>query len=266
MSGRPPLQHSAPEADERRRVRRPPGIGELIMLKILTGVAACAFALPAVAQTTTTTTSAAQESGAYADEPASTYSVAVTAGSLGIGPEIGWRLSDHVGIRGGATFLNVNSSFDSDDIEYEGKIKLKSFGAMVDVYPFGGSFRVSGGARINRNQVGVSATPSGVVTINDRDYTAAQVGTLSGRAEPSKFSPALTLGWSGQNRRGFMVGIESGVLFQGAFKLDTFRATGTARDNATFRADLEAERRSLQNDIDKVKVYPILQFAIGYRF
>lgn len=214
-----------------------------------------ALALPAAAQT-----------GPADTDPSSTVSVAVSAGSLGMGPEVGFRFSDHVGIRGSANFLNVSGSFESDDADYNGSIKLKSFGGMVDVYPFGGNFRVSGGARINRNAVDVSATPNGVVELGNNVYTATQVGTLNGRAEPNRISPALTLGWSGKNRRGFMFGFEAGALFQGAMKLDTFTATGTARNNATFRQDLEIERRSLQSDIDKVKVYPILQFAIGYRF
>ena len=227
-------------------------------MKTIFAAALCgsfALALPAAAQT-----------GPADADPSSTVSVAVSAGSLGIGPEVGFRFSDHVGIRGGASFLNVNGSFESDDADYDGSIKLKSFGGMVDVYPFGGNFRVSGGARINRNAVEVSATPSGETVLGNNDYTAAQVGTLSGRAEPNKISPALTLGWSGKNRRGFMFGFEAGALFQGAMKLDTLNATGTARNDATFRQDLEIERQSLQDDIDKVKVYPILQFAIGYRF
>lgn len=227
-------------------------------MKTLFAAAICglfALALPAAAQT-----------GPAETDPSSTVSVALSAGSLGVGPEVGVRFSDHLGVRGSAGFLNVNGSFESDDADYDGSIKLKSFGAMVDVYPFGGNFRLSGGARINRNAVEVSATPNDGATLGNNDYTAAQVGTLSGRAEPNKISPVLTLGWSGQNRRGFMFGFEAGALFQGAMKLDTFTATGTARDNATFRQDLEIERRSLQNDIDKVKIYAILQFAIGYRF
>jgi hypothetical protein len=198
--------------------------------------------------------------------PESTITAAVTGGTLGIGPELGFRISDHIGIRGNATFLGVSASFDSDDLSYDGKLKLKSFGAMLDVYPFGGHFRVSGGARINRNHVDVVATPSDEVSFGDGDYTAAQVGTLSGRADVKKFAPALTLGWSGANRRGFMFGVETGVLFQGAARLREFRATGTLANDPTFRANLEQERRSLQDDIDKVKVYPIVQFAIGYRF
>ena len=192
----------------------------------------------------------------------------VTAGTLGIGPEVGVRLSDHIGIRGSATFLGFGADFDSDDITYRGDLKLKSFGAMVDVHPFGGSFRVSGGARINRNRVEVRATPSadGTVSVGGEEYTAAQVGVLSGGADVKKFAPALTLGWAGSNRKGFFFGTELGVLFQGEARLREFRASGTAANDPDFRASLEAERRDLQDDIDKVKVYPILQLMIGWRF
>jgi hypothetical protein len=197
-------------------------------------------------------------------------SAALTAGSLGIGPEVGFRFSDHVGVRGSATFLGVSSDFDSGDITYRGKLKLKSFGAMVDVHPFGGAFRVSAGARINHNRVNVSATPgpnnTGTVTVGDEEFTAAQVGTLSGRATVKKFSPALTLGWAGKNRPGLFFLTEAGVLFQGAARLRDFRASGSASASPQFNAALERERRALQDDVDAVKVYPILQFGIGYRF
>ncbi len=221
---------------------------------LMLGAAGMGVAAPAMAQDAAT-------------DPASTVSVAVTAGTLGIGPEVGFRFADHIGIRGNATFLGVNADYDSDDITYDGKLKLKSFGAMVDVYPFGGSFRVSGGARINRNYARLNASPTGTsVEVGGETYTQAQVGTLTGRAEVKKFAPALTLGWSGSNRRGFMFGIEAGALFQGSVRVREFTSTGTLQNNATFRASLEDERRSLQDDVDDYKVYPILQASIGWRF
>ncbi len=191
---------------------------------------------------------------------------AITAGTLGIGPELGVRFNDHLGVRAAAGFLDVDVTAESDDEEYDGKLRLKSFGGMVDVYPFGGAFRLSAGARVNRNRIDMGLTPNGDVTIGDQDYTAAQVGRISGRAAPNTFSPALTLGWAGQNRRGFYFGTELGVLFQGSYKLEQFRATGTLRDDPAFRASLEQERRSLQDDVDKLKVWPIVQLALGWRF
>lgn len=191
---------------------------------------------------------------------------AVTAGTLGIGPELGIRFNDHLGIRAGAGFLTANGSFESEDEEYDAKLRLRSFGGMVDVHPFGGAFRLSAGARINRNRADAVLTPNGDVTIGEEDYTAAEVGRISGRGTPKKFAPALTLGWAGKNRRGFYFGTELGVLFQGALRIAPLQSTGTLRDDPAFQAALERERVSLQKDVDKVKVWPIVQLALGWRF
>ncbi len=192
--------------------------------------------------------------------------VGLTAGTLGIGPEVGFRISDHLGIRGNASFLGINGNYESDDLEYDGKIKLKSFGAMLDVYPMGGHFRISGGARINKSYVRLDAMPSQDVEIGDDVYTPAQIGILKGRAEVKNFAPALTLGWSGKNRKGFMFGFDAGVLFQGTIRVREFTATGGLAGDAAFTANLERERISLQDDVNDYKVYPILQLSVGYRF
>jgi hypothetical protein len=217
-----------------------------------------------VALTLASTPVSAQE--APPAEDATVISAAVTAGTLGIGPEVGVRFSDHVGVRGSATFFGFGADFESDDITYRGDLKLKSFGAMLDVYPFAGAFRISAGARINRNRVDVAATPTGTVEVGDVTYTSAQVGTLTGGADVKKLSPALTLGWGGGRSKGFFLGAEAVVLFQGSARLREFRASGSLQNDPTFRASLERERVTLQDDIDKVKVYPIAQLMLGWRF
>jgi len=191
---------------------------------------------------------------------------AVTAGTMGIGPEVGVRFNDHLGVRAAAGFLSGSGHAESDGNKYDAKARLQSYGAMVDVHPFGGAFRLSAGARINRTRVDLGLTPSGDVTVGEEEYTAAEIGRLTGRAAPKKVAPAVSLGWAGQNRRGFYFGAELGVLLQGAFKLEQFRATGTLRDDPAFQAALERERVSLQKDVDKVKVWPIAQLALGWRF
>ncbi|WP_028966686.1 hypothetical protein [Sphingomonas phyllosphaerae] len=191
---------------------------------------------------------------------------AVTVGTLGIGPELGVRFNDHLGIRAGAGFLTGNGTAESDEEKYDAKVRLKSFGGMADVYPFGGAFRLSAGARINRSRVDVGLTPSGETTIGEEDYTAAEVGRISGRANVKKFAPALTFGWAGKNRTGFYFGTEFGALFQGAYRIERFQSSGTLRDDPAFQAALERERVSLQKDVDKVKVWPIVQLALGWRF
>ncbi len=217
-----------------------------------------------VAAATTIASPVLAQSAEVGGEPRIT--AAVTAGTLGIGPELGVRVSKAFGVRGSATFLSIGADFDSEGNAYKGDLDLKSFGAMVDLYPFGGAFRISGGARINRNRASVIARPSGSTEVGDATYSAAEVGVLTGRADVKKFAPALTLGYGGSMRKGFMFGIEAGALFQGNARLREFSATGTRMNDPTFRANLERERLSLQRDIDKVKVYPILQMMIGWRF
>ncbi len=195
-------------------------------------------------------------------QDAGRFRLGVTGGTLGIGPEAGYRFSKSVGLRANATFLSVSHGFDSDDVDYDGKVKLKSGGAMVDVFPFGGGFFISGGARINGNKGRVVATPTGPQEIGGRVYTPAQIGTLRGRAETKNFAPQLTLGYSGGMQRGFTFGTEVGALFQGRVRLPAL----TASNSGINPADLEAERADLQDDIDDYKVYPILQLRIGYRF
>ena len=193
-------------------------------------------------------------------------SLGITGGTLGVGPEAGYRFSNTFGVRANATFLGLSHGFDSDDIAYDGKLKLRSAGAMVDVYPFGGGFRLSGGLRINGNRARVTATPTQPTEIGDIVYSPAQIGTLTGRARVKDVAPALTLGYGGSMRSGFMFGIEAGALFQGTVRIQNFTATGNLANNAAFLQQLEEERRELQDDVNDYKVYPILQLSIGYRF
>ncbi|TVV75002.1 hypothetical protein [Sphingomonas solaris] len=186
----------------------------------------------------------------------------VTGGTLGIGPEVGYRVSDSFGVRGNATFLNLSHSFDSGNLDYRGKAKLKSGGVMLDAYPFANGFRISAGARLNGNNGRVRAQSSRSVTIGNTTYTPAQIGTIRGDAETKNVAPALTLGWAGQNAQGFVFGVEGGALFQGKVRVRNFRAS----TNLISAADLERERRDLQDDVDDYKVYPILQLTAGYRF
>lgn len=209
---------------------------------------------------------------AMAQGDATRFRVGVTGGTLGIGPEIAYRLSDRIGVRANATFLSISHDFDSDDIEYSGKVKLKSGGVMLDVFPFAGGFRISGGARINGNRArAIGQATGGTYDIDGNTYTAAEIGTLRGDTDIKNFAPALTVGYGGGTSNGFFFGAEAGALFQGRVKIKPLTYTGTLASSNSPRAvqlrqDIEAERASLQDDIDKYKVYPILQFSIGYRF
>lgn len=221
-----------------------------------------------------TTATLGFSSTADAEDKNARLKVGITAGTLGIGPEVSYRLSERLGVRGNATFLSISRDIDSDDITYDGKVKLQSGGVMLDVYPFGGGFRVSGGLRINGNKArGIASPNSGTsYTINGTTYSAADIGTLRAETDIKNVAPALTLGYGGGLSNGLIFGIEAGALFQGSVKIKPLTITGVCAGAsppptcATLTADLDAERRSVNGDIDGYKVYPILQLSVGYRF
>jgi hypothetical protein len=202
------------------------------------------------------------------------FRIGVTGGTLGVGPEASYRISDTIGIRGDVTFLSLNADIDSDDLTYNANLKLQSGGVMIDVFPTGGGFRLSGGLRINGNRARAVGVPNAGVNyvIDGMSYTASEIGTLAGETTIKRVAPALTIGYGGKARPGFAFGIDAGVLFQGRVRIKPLTITGICAGSgappscATLAADLEAERQSVNDDIKKYRFYPILQVSAGYRF
>jgi hypothetical protein len=194
------------------------------------------------------------------------WHVGVSGGTLGISPEVGYRFSEHAGLRLNGGFLDYDRNEEIDDIEYDGTLKLKSVGLMADFYPFGGSFRLSAGARSSKNGIDLAAEPTGNVEIGDVEYTPAEVGRLDGEVDFKNFAPTVSLGWGGKFKNGFTVGFEAGVMMQGSPKLSLVSSGGTLSNNQAFLDELEQERQEAEDDADDFKLWPVLQLHFIYRF
>jgi hypothetical protein len=197
---------------------------------------------------------------------ASGLSLGVIGGTNGLGVEAGYRFNSRIGVRGNATSFKYDKTVDSDDFEIDGNARLKSFGALVDLYPFGGSFRISAGMRSNSNRFGGIATPTGsTVELGDNTYTAAQVGDLTGTVKFRKSAPTATLGWGGKMKTGLHFGFELGVVAQGSARLAA-SSNGTLAGNPTFQADLDDKLAEWEDDAKDYKLWPVIQVGLKYRF
>jgi hypothetical protein len=205
---------------------------------------------------------------ALAQEQTSQFSAGVSGGTLGIGPEITARLSPVIAVRGSATFLSFSHSVDGDEIEYDGDLKLASAGAVVDLHPFANGFRVSGGARYNKNKVKLTATPGATETveIGGTRYVGAQIGRLNGDVRVKQFAPTLTLGYGGGLTKGVKFGIDAGVMFEGKPRIRDLRATGPIASNPAFQDALAREEQDIRDDVEKYDIFPIVQLSLGYAF
>ena len=196
----------------------------------------------------------------------SVWTFGLSGGTQGAGPELAYRAGEYFALRANAGYLPYNRDQTVNQISYSGKLKLNSVGVAADWYPLGGAFRLTAGVRSNNNKIDLAATPANPVTVGNNTYTPSQVGTLSGTVKGNDFAPMLSLGYGGTLARGFTIGAELGVMFQGSPKLQNYQATGMLASDPTFQSDLQIERGRVQDKVHSYQYWPIAQIELLYRF
>jgi len=205
---------------------------------------------------------------AQARDRAASLVAGVTAGSLGVGPEVALRISPRIAVRANALFFGLGHSVQSGDIDYDGDIRLASAGAILDFLPFSYRFRVSGGLRFNRNKVDVLATPamSEVFVIGGEAFRGPEIGELRGTVTTRRVAPVFTLGYGGRSSTGVSLTVDAGVMLQGRPTVRDLRASGPVTADPNVPAALAREEDEIREDVGKYRVYPVLQVTLGYAF
>lgn len=184
-------------------------------------------------------------------------------GTEGIGLGFSQSISPTLGVRVEGNYGRISRSFETDGVKYDAKIKLGGVGVIGDWFVNQGGFRLSGGLTWNDkkgNGSGHSSTDS--VVINGQRYSL--VGEeLRGAVKFPTFMPYLGIGWGHHNAGpGWNFTADLGVMF-GKPKASLTATPGLA---AQAGSNIEAERRELQDEADKYRVFPILKIGASYRF
>lgn len=216
-------------------------------------------------------------------------SFGISAGTGGYGIDFAYPLHEYFDVRVGYDFGKFSFDFeeDADDenadpIEYQADLKFSSARLLIDYKPFGGGFRISAGfytgtpeleGRSDDRQNGVELG-DGVFNIDGRVRADADIGSGA---------PYLGIGWGGTaGARGFGFSFDLGVLFADSPSFD-IAVSGMACDasediscdpqagfdagtDPAFQAEVEAERRELEDDSKDFDMWPILRTGIHYRF
>ena len=200
---------------------------------------------------------------------ASDWGIDAHGGTLGFGAELNYSINSYVTARGDFNRYDYDYSGTKEQIDYDFKLKLKSYALFLDLHPFAGSFRLTGGYFNNKNEITATAKPSSsnTYTVNGHTYNASQVGTLFGDITFNSGASYLGLGWStvGTTSTGLGVEFDLGALFQGSPTVK-LSATGPISNNAQFQSDLKAEQAKDQNDLSSFKTYPVIALGLVYRF
>ncbi|MGH7560626.1 MAG: hypothetical protein ACRENB_06385 [Gemmatimonadales bacterium] len=193
--------------------------------------------------------------------------VAGRISSLGVGAELSYRAGRTVGLRAAGNWLRFSREMTIDEVDYDFTPVLENGTALVDVYPFSGSFHVTGGVMLNGNEGRMVAVLNRPVTIGNRTYSPAEVGSLSGRLTYGETAPYLGLGFAGTGRIAFV--FDLGVAFTGrprAGLVGNTNLTGTERD--VFESNVALEEQRVQAEIDErsyLKYHPVLSFGLKIR-
>jgi hypothetical protein len=194
--------------------------------------------------------------------------VGVTArvGTLGIGVDVAKSFTSQLNARLGFNFGSVGFNRTDSGIDYNSQLNLSSVQLFGDYYPINSSsFRITGGLVAQNNRFTVTGKPSGSgnYTIDGNQFSANDIGTLSGEYKyGNSIAPYVGIGIGKPPSEGFGFNADLGVMFTGSPQV-TLTASNPAFNNSTA---LNNQARQTENDLRGFSVYPVLSIGLSYGF
>ncbi len=195
------------------------------------------------------------------------------AGTTGAGFHVVVPMETYLNGRFGANYFKHDFDKTSNLVNYDIKGKLQTFDVLFDWYLREGSpFHLTGGLVYNGNRFDVTGKPSvaGQFSLNGHTYSTGDVGSLVGTVDYRRAAPYLGIGWGNALKSNSRLSFSAdlGAFFQGHanVKLGSYGCTAAKAVCDAVVKDVAAERLGLQDDIDSLKVYPVLRASLNYRF
>lgn len=191
-------------------------------------------------------------------------------GTTGLGLEMTFGINPYLNLRGGFNYGSFTWGQEFGNVDYDLDVTMISMPLMLDVHPFGGQFRLTGGLYVQPGtKADLDATPSSPTQIGSHTYPADVIGTLTGKIEAGDVvAPYLGLGIGnavGEDQR-LLVTLDVGVIFQSYDVSLTSDGAGMGAALPTFREDLKKEEKLLQKDAEDWEIFPVLAIAIAWHF
>jgi hypothetical protein len=205
---------------------------------------------------------------AQADEG---FGIDVRAGTMGVGAEISASLFPHTRLRGGINYLIWEFDSTIDNIDYTFEPEFNSISALFDIHPFGGAFFLSGGIYFNNNSVSAEGTlpPASFPAELQSFGFLSDVVSISGDVEFNPVAPYVGLGWrSNSNKSGWGIGLELGVLYQGAPDVTNLRVNAPVdvNDIDEIQQFLAEEEQDIEDELSWFQWYPVASLLLTYHF
>jgi hypothetical protein len=207
--------------------------------------------------------------------PDGELSAAIKLGTLGIGGELGYRPFEMFGARIDTGNFSFSDSFRAGRTEYNATANLQSYGALADLYPFGESFRVTAGLRLNENDIRGNSTNQNL-RFDNLNVPSAEIGNIGAKITFDKLSPYVGFGWGGTLAPGLNLTTDFGVMFHGNPKSSvnanltpTGQAAlgyGGAAAQALLNSEVASDGAELQHYVNGYDFYPVIEIGLSYKF
>ena len=197
------------------------------------------------------------------------FAVSGKTSTLGFGGEFATAIGPDINARVGYNRLDIDiDDVEIEDVEFDLGVDFSSFSALADWYIFNNSFHISGGVISMDHKIDMDARPIEYVDIGDEIYSPTEVGSLYGSVESDDVAPYVGIGWGNpfthSRRWGFT--FDFGVAFTDSPDVTLDSRGGTLSDDPDFRAELEKERKDIEDSFDNYKLYPVFAVSFFYRF
>lgn len=192
----------------------------------------------------------------------------ISGGTLGVGAEVSYPLTDRLGMRGLIAGIDVGTDFEADDdgLEYDGDLELRNAAALLDFHPWSGSFRLTGGVVFSNNEVRGTARCE-QVACDFGDGALATGDEARATVDFAGASPYLGLGWGSRpaGDSGWGITADIGVFYLGDPDAEV-TIEGPSSANPVARQQAQQEEDEIEDDLDSVPLYPVLMVGASYRF
>jgi hypothetical protein len=226
-----------------------------LLHKLALFVCACASSAAALAQETSV--------------PPAVLAAGATIGTLGVGGELSYRLTQSFVIRGSGSYLalDLNEAIGSvGGTPQNNNFKTKGIfaGGLIDWHPAGSGWRLTGGLRyadLKFDEISANGH-----ALNGTNYTSAQVGAIkTSVVNKNSAAPYIGFGYDATHfgPSGFSLGLDVGALYIGApdVKITTEKSV------AGLASDIAGETSAVKNSINKYyNFYPVLMLTGKFSF
>ncbi|HRT05849.1 MAG TPA: hypothetical protein P5204_09125 [Kiritimatiellia bacterium] len=191
-------------------------------------------------------------------------------GTTGLGLEMTFGVNPYLNLRSGFNYGSFTWSQEFGNVDYDADVTMTSVPLLLDVHPFGGQFRITGGLYVQPGtKADLDATPTEPTQIGSHTYNPDTIGTLTGKIEVGDvLTPYVGIGFGntvGEDQL-LTLTLDIGVIFQSYdVSLDSDGAGMTAKLD-TFREDLKKEEALLQEDADNWKIFPVVAISLAWHF